>query len=155
MFATVLLILVYFIAVGLITEPSFAKEQFIKYWYFLISLAVGFGLQIGMYVYLKTAIQNHNMAHTKQAVAVTGTTSTLTMISCCAHYLANIVPILGIAGFLTVIAQYQVQFFWAGLAFNLFGIIYVGRQIIKFSARGGSASGGRPIQQVFTPLDKY
>lgn len=67
-----------------------------------------------------------------RTVAVTGTTSTLAMISCCAHYLANIVPILGIAGALSVVAAYQVQIFWIGLAFNIFGIVFISNKIIKF-----------------------
>ncbi|MEK7161536.1 MAG: hypothetical protein AAB729_02495 [Patescibacteria group bacterium] len=67
-----------------------------------------------------------------KTLAVTGTTSTLSMISCCAHYLANIIPILGVAGALSVVAQYQVQFFWVGLLFNLFGIIYIARKVINF-----------------------
>lgn len=65
-------------------------------------------------------------------VAVTGTTSTFAMISCCAHYLANIAPILGIAGALFLIAQYQVKIFWVGLAFNIFGIMFLGNKISQF-----------------------
>ncbi len=131
--AAVLMLAVYFSIVSLVSGFDFAQDQFSQFWYFIVSLALGFGIQMGMYSYLKQSIKNHNMAGSKKTVAVTGATSTLAMISCCAHYLANIVPILGITGFLTVITQYQVQFFWVGLLFNLFGIIYVGRQIIKFS----------------------
>lgn len=123
---------VYFIAVGAISGESFAIKQFSRYWYFLVTLAFGFGIQIGLYNYLRQAIKQHNMAGAGKAVAVTGTTSTLAMISCCAHYLANIIPILGVAGALSVVAQYQVQFFWVGLLFNLFGIVYIIRKVINF-----------------------
>lgn len=130
--ASSLLLAIYFTIVSLISGFNFAQDQFRQFWYFVVSLAAGFGIQIGLYTYLRQSIKHHNMAGTGKAVAVTGTTSTLAMISCCAHYLANIVPILGIAGFLTVVAQYQVQLFWVGLLFNLFGIIYVSSRIIKF-----------------------
>lgn len=130
--ASLTLIGIYFIAVGVISGESFAIKQFSQYWYFLVTLAFGFGIQIGLYNYLRQAIKQQNMPGAGRTVAVTGTTSTLAMISCCAHYLANIIPILGIAGALSVVAQYQVQFFWVGLLFNLFGIIYIARKVINF-----------------------
>jgi Cu+-exporting ATPase len=130
--ASMTLMGIYFIAVGAISGESFARQQFSQYWYFLVTLALGFGLQIGLYSYLRQAIKQHNMHGAGKTIAVTGATSTLAMISCCAHYLANIIPILGIAGALAVVAQYQVQFFWIGLLFNIFGIIYISRQVIKF-----------------------
>ena len=137
------LLLFYFVIVSAISGWKFALSQFVSYWYFLVSLAIGFGIQIGLYSYLKELVKNSNMALSGKTVAVTGTTSSLAMISCCAHYLANIVPILGIAGALSVVASYQIQIFWIGLAFNIFGIVFIVSKIIKFSARDGSAFGGK------------
>ena len=130
--ATLSLLLLYFAIVTLVSGFKFAMSQFESFWYFLISLAVGFGIQIGLYSYLKQLVKNSSMVMGKKTVAMTGTTSTLAMISCCAHYLANIVPILGIAGALTIVAQYQTEIFWVGLAFNLFGIAFISNKIIKF-----------------------
>jgi len=56
------------------------------------------------------------------------------MISCCTHYLANILPILGTIGVVTFVAQYQTQLFWVGLLFNLGGIVYMISKVNKFSA---------------------
>jgi Cu+-exporting ATPase len=64
-------------------------------------------------------------------VAASGTTSTAAMISCCAHYLANVAPVLGASGLVAFAAQFQVQLFWAGLAFNLAGVAYVGTKLFK------------------------
>jgi len=72
----------------------------------------------------------------RKTVAATGTTSALAMISCCAHYLANIVPILGIAGVLSIVAQYQIKIFWIGLFSNILGIVFITDKIIKFPAKG-------------------
>ncbi len=130
--ATLSLLLLYFLIVTLVSGFTFALSQFGSYWYFLVSLAVGFGIQISLYTYLKVLVANSSMTMGKNTVAVTGTTSTLAMISCCAHYLANIMPILGIAGALSVIAAYQVQIFWIGLVFNAFGIAFIINKIIKF-----------------------
>lgn len=130
--ATLSLLILYFAIVTLVSGFKFALSQFESYWYFLVSLAVGFGIQVGLYTYLKYLVRRSHMVMKDKTVAVTGTTSTLAMISCCAHYLANIVPILGIAGALTIVAQYQTEIFWVGLAFNLFGIAFISRKIIKF-----------------------
>ncbi|MEK7543213.1 MAG: hypothetical protein AAB503_02830 [Patescibacteria group bacterium] len=130
--ATISLLLFYFVVVSAISGWKFALSQFEGYWYFLISLALGFGIQIGLYSYLKQLVQNSNMAMQGKTVAVTGAASTFAMVSCCAHYLANIVPILGIAGALSIIAQYQVKIFWLGLAFNVFGLAFISNKIIKF-----------------------
>ena len=130
--ATFSLLLLYFAIVTLVSGFKFALSQFESYWYFLVSLAIGFGIQVGLYTYLKYLVRKSNAVMKDKTVAVTGTTSTLAMISCCAHYLANIVPILGIAGALTIVSQYQTEIFWVGLAFNLFGIVFICRKILKF-----------------------
>lgn len=120
---------IYFGVVGLISGMDFALEEFAKYWYFFVPLTLGFGIQVGLYTHLKNLVGQHGM--TSKAVAVSGTTSTAAMISCCAHYLANIVPILGVAGFLTVVAEYQVELFWLGLTFNAAGLLYVTTKVIN------------------------
>lgn len=131
--ATLSLLVLYFTIVTLVSGFTFAISQFESFWYFLISLTIGFGIQIGLYSYLTQVVKQNNMAMNDATVAVTGTTSTLTMISCCAHYLATILPILGIAGVLTIVAQYQNEIFWIGLAFNAFGILFISTRIIMFN----------------------
>ncbi|MHB8871474.1 MAG: hypothetical protein ACYC5G_03400 [Candidatus Doudnabacteria bacterium] len=122
------MIILYFLAVGLISDWLFAKTQFVANWYFIISLAIGFGIQVGLYTYLKILIASNGSG---KMLGVTATTSAVSMISCCAHYLTNILPILGTIGLVTFIAQYQTQFFWVGLFFNITGIIYMIHKIQK------------------------
>lgn len=125
----VLMLAIYFGVVGLISGMDFAVSEFVKYWYFFLPLALGFGIQVGLFIYLRNLVGQHGAS--SKVVAVSGTTSTAAMVSCCAHYLANIVPILGIAGFLTVVAEYQVELFWVGLAFNAAGLLYVTSKVIN------------------------
>lgn len=127
--ALVFLLAVYFGVVSLISGVSFALEQFSKYWYFIVALAVGFGIQVGLYTYLKNLVGQHGVSG--KVVAVSGTTSTAAMVSCCAHYLTNILPILGVTGFLAVVAEYQVELFWIGLAFNVAGVMYILSKVVK------------------------
>ena len=139
--ASATLLGVYFAIITLVSGWDFAQEQFASYWYFVLSLTVGFGIQISLYQYIKS------LAHSGQGmgkiVGVSGTTSAAAMISCCAHYLVNLLPILGVTGLISFVAQYQVKLFWVGIFFNIAGIIYMTSRIIKFSARGGSAFGGK------------
>lgn len=128
--ASTILLGVYFAALTLVSGWSYALSQFAAYWYFIISLAIGFGIQIALYQYIRA------LAHSGQGmgkvVGISGTTSTAAMISCCAHYLVNLAPILGITGLATFVSQYQIKIFWVGLAFNIFGIVFISDKIIKF-----------------------
>lgn len=128
--ASVILLGVYFAILTLVSGWDFAQIQFATYWYFIVSLAVGFGVQIALYQYIKSLVyEGRGMG---KIVGVSGTTSTAAMVSCCAHYLVNLVPILGVTGLATFIAQYQIKIFWVGLAFNIFGIVFISKKIIQF-----------------------
>ena len=81
----------------------------------------------GHYLYLKNLSAQHHHAH--QMVAASGTTSTVAMLACCTHYLTNILPVLGAVGMVSLVAQYQVELFWIGLAFNAAGLAYIGHQV--------------------------
>ena len=123
--AIFVLLSVYFTIISLVSGWNFALDQFSKFWYFVLTLAVGFGIQVGLYSYLKGV--------SGRVLAVSGVTSTAAMVSCCAHYLVNLLPILGAVGIITVISQYQVQLFWIGLAFNFAGIVYMANKVYEIS----------------------
>ncbi|MBI2190321.1 MAG: hypothetical protein HYY87_03420 [Candidatus Levybacteria bacterium] len=132
------LLLFYFSILTFISGWEFALVQFLGFWYFILALAGGFGMQVGLYSYLKMLkpfglAQGGQVQHDKngRVVAVSGTTSTLAMISCCSHYLVNLLPIIGITGFITLVSQYQIQLFWVGILANLLGITYMLRKIIQ------------------------
>ncbi len=128
--AAAILLAVYFAVLTLVSGASFAGSQFAQDWYYIVSLATGFGIQIGLYSWLKAAV--HANPNGKM-LAVTGSTSTAAMISCCAHYLVNILPVLGVSAFASFVGAYQVQLFWVGIAFNLAGIAYMISRIVKFN----------------------
>ena len=129
--AASLLLAVYFAILTLVSGWQFTLEQFGQFWYFIVTLAVGFGVQIAMYLRLRH-VTYHGDGSGK-VVAVSGSTSTAAMISCCTHYLANVLPVLGATGVVALVAQYQTQLFWVGLAFNAAGVVYVGRKLLRAS----------------------
>jgi Cu+-exporting ATPase len=127
----VVLLGIYFGILAAVSGWEFTLSQFVDFWYFIVSLAAGFGIQIGLYSYLRNAVRSMDMS--RKVVAVSGTTSTAAMISCCAHYLTNILPVVGAAGVVALVAQYQIELFWFGLACNVAGIIYMTTRIANFS----------------------
>ena len=84
--STAALLAVYFIVVSLISNTDFAISQLSQYWYFIIRLALGFGIQVSLYTYLKQSIKNESVSSSGKTVVVTGTTSTLSMISCSSYF---------------------------------------------------------------------
>jgi YHS domain-containing protein len=120
---------VYFVALTLVSGWQFTLEQFADWWPYIVALATGFGIQVGLFVYLRRAV--HAAASGKVMVA-TGATSGAAMLSCCTHYLVNLLPILGATGLAGFVSTYQVELFWFGIASNLAGIAYIGRRLVSF-----------------------
>ena len=127
--AFVALLAVYFGVLTLVSGWAFTVGQFAQFWYYVVPLGAGFGLQVALYSRLRELIRHAGGLGT--VMAASGTTSTAAMISCCAHYLVNIAPVLGAAGLVTLAAQYQVEFFWLGLLFNAAGIVYIGNKLVN------------------------
>lgn len=125
-----LLLAVYSITVSLISGFDFALKQFLIYWYFVVSLAVGFGAQVGIYIYFKNLIRQNGSV--RSTLIVSGTTSTAAMASCCSHYLVNFLPLIGVAGIAALIGQYQIEFFWLGLSINFLALVYLISKIYRF-----------------------
>lgn len=131
MLAFGLLLGAYFAILTLVSGWEFTLEQFQTFRYFVLALAAGFGTQIGLYSRLRRLARHGDGS--SGVVAVSGGTSTAAMISCCTHYVANVLPVLGASGLVALVGQYQVELFWVGLAFNLAGVAYIGRKLIQAS----------------------
>lgn len=117
----------YLAVLTLVSGWSFALSQLARYGYYIVALAAGFALQVGLFVRLRELVRGR--AGEKTAIAASGTTSAAAMVSCCSHYLVNLVPIIGVAGVVTFVSQYQVQFFWVGLGLNAAALAFIGRRL--------------------------
>ena len=124
-----LLLAAYFSLLTVISGWKFTLSQFYDFWFYIVPLAAGFGVQVALYTRLRHLL--HGSTHAKAVMATSGTTSTAAMVSCCAHYLVNVAPVLGATGIVTFAAQYQVEFFWLGIAFNAAGIAYIGTKLFN------------------------
>ncbi len=110
--------------------PIMSIEIIKNYWYLIVLLIGGFGLQIGLFTYY------HSLnAITCSTTVASGGISAISMILCCSHYLLNILPFLGavvgISG-LAVLSQYTLQFLIVGVISNIIGIGVIYYQVNKF-----------------------
>lgn len=119
----------FFGVVSLVSGWEFTLEQFAEFRYLILALALGFGIQVGLYTTLRQLVGQQKTSN--KMVAASGATSTAAMVSCCAHYLVNVLPVLGVTGFVTVVAQYQVELLWLGLAINVAGALYIAPKVFK------------------------
>lgn len=93
--------------------------------WFVGAIVLGFGTQVGLFAYLK---QLHAHAATRGVAASTGT-SAAAMLACCAHHLADLLPIIGLSGAAILLNAYKTPLLWLGILMNLGGIIYLARTI--------------------------
>ena len=104
----------------------FAKEQFSKYRWWIIALAIGLGVQVTLFTRFRAQLRDAKMRAANSSMAATGGVSTAAMMACCSHYLATVLPTLGVsflsASTVASLEQYQAYFFLAGVISSLFGI---------------------------------
>jgi len=127
--ASGLLLAAYFGLLTLVSGWKFTVNQFSDFWFYILLLAAGFGIQVALYTRLRQLL--HQSKDVRAVMATAGTASTAAMVSCCAHYLVNVAPVLGATGVVTFATQYQVEFFWVGIAFNAAGIAYTWNKLVN------------------------
>ena len=114
---------------SIVSGANFAWRQFAELWYWMALLIVGFGIEVGLFAYLR-ARQKHPSAG---MVAGGGAGSTAAMIACCAHRLVDFLPIFGMTLLAAALVKYQVYLLAASAVFNLVGIIYLISLIKKYT----------------------
>ncbi len=122
--ASVLLALVYVVVLSLANSLEHASSEFLLLWYWMLPLLVGFGAQVGLFTYGRRVALAGAMPHAHGVAASSGT-NVVSMVACCAHHLADVLPLLGLAGAATVLATYQDIFLLLGVVSNLVGLVYV------------------------------
>ena len=98
-----------------------AIELFGQDAWLVIPIMAGFGTQVGLYTYLRGVSRQKSRA-SKAMMGAGGGTSTAAMVACCAHHVADVLPILGLSAAAAFLAQWKVPFLAVGLLTNLIGI---------------------------------
>ncbi len=122
--ASVALTLVYLSVLTLANSLEHAGSELLRLWYWMLPVVVGFGLQVGLFVYGRSAARAHHAAKAHGVVA-SGAASTVSMIACCAHHLTEVLPVLGLAGAAALLSTYQSLFLLVGVLSNVLGLIYM------------------------------
>ncbi len=113
------LLLAYFAVLTLANSFAHAVEQFLEMWYWFALLVVGFGIQVGLYAFIR---QSQWGAASGKVAAAAGGISTTSMVACCAHHVTDVLPLIGLSAAAIFLNKYQTLFIVVGVLSNLIGI---------------------------------
>ena len=139
------LTLLYFGIVSLAESPQHALEFFWEDRWFVLPIIFGFGLQSALYIILKKQlfIPVSQTGHGGAMTGASGGVSATAMVACCAHHVADVLPILGLTAAAAFLAEYRTAFMAVGLSMTFLGIVVM--LTILFKER-------RKAMQMFAPL---
>jgi hypothetical protein len=133
--AAIAIVGIYLTMNTLTADSYFAKVQFGEYRWWIVGLAIGLGTQVTLFTFFRVHLRGKKKTAANSSMATSGGVSTVAMMACCSHYVATVIPLLGIS-FLSATAvasleQYQPFFFLAGVVSYLFGIGLMVRMMRK------------------------
>ncbi len=118
---------VYLAIISLAQGVDHALDQLATDALFVGLIAAGFGSQVALFVELRAVDRQHRAA---AAVTAAGTgTSAAAMLACCAHHLADVLPLVGVSAAAVFLNAYRTPLFLIGIAMNLIGIVVIARQL--------------------------
>lgn len=105
--------------------PQHALELFWEDRWIVSPIILGFGVQMALYTILKKRlfVPVTYLGPSGALTGMSGTTSTVAMVACCAHHVADVLPILGLTAMATFLAEYRIAFMLIGLGTTLMGIV--------------------------------
>lgn len=130
--AALLLVLLYVGIVSWAQGLVHATELLAGDRYFVGAIAGGFGVQVGLYGYLRLVV--HHAVRMAAPTAATGAgtgASSAAMVACCIHHVTDVLPLVGLSGAAVFLSDYRVPIMLAGLAVNLGGIVIMLRVVRK------------------------
>jgi hypothetical protein len=120
-----------------------AVDQFLLMWPWFSALVVGFGVQTGLYTYIRRVQKIHHISSmaSKKGITATGGISTTAMAACCVHHLSDVLPIIGVTGAALFFSEYQKIFLLLGVLSNMVGITLM----LHMMQRHGLVEKGHPL----------
>jgi hypothetical protein len=98
-------------------------------WYLLVPIVAGFGVQVGLLVELRRRQRLHR--EVVAAGAAGAGASTVGMVACCAHHLADLLPLVGATAAATFLYDYRLPFMLVGVGLNAIAITVAIRRLRK------------------------
>ncbi|MBI2323569.1 MAG: hypothetical protein HYU87_01195 [Chloroflexi bacterium] len=116
---------------GIVTWAQGSEHALELLWddrFFVGAIALGFGTQVGLFGYVR--MLQHAIARSSVALAGAGTaTSSVSMVACCAHHLADVLPVVGLSGAAVLLVELRTPLMLIGIATNLVGIAVMLREL--------------------------
>ena len=106
----------------LASRVSGSLENLVRLWPWGLVVGSLFGVQIGLYAYVRQVITSRKTGFGK-IMAVSGTGSIGSMVACCTHLLALFIPFLGVSFLMGFLAQIQESLIYLAIFINLFAIV--------------------------------
>ncbi len=103
--------------------------------YFVAAIASGFGLQAGLFVYVRRLLSLRGRGSAAAATATGTGTSSAAMIACCAHHVTDVLPVLGLSGAAIFLNDYRIPLMVLGLVLNAAGSAFMLRLVLVQRAR--------------------
>lgn len=119
-----LALLLFFFSVMRLLTGSWAAgfSQFSELWYLMLPLSAGFGIQVGLYFFIRNQMKQKLSS---KVLSANTTSSTIGMIACCAHHLTDVLPYIGLTAVSTLLVNYQKPILILGILSNVIGIIFI------------------------------
>ena len=96
-------------------------------WYYLLPIVGGFGLQVALVVDLR---RRHRLHHSEAVAGGAGAgASTVGMVACCAHHLADLAPFIGATGAAAFLTDYRVPFMVVGIGVNAVAVAVAAQRL--------------------------
>lgn len=141
--AAIALLGLYLAIISLAQGVTHAFEQLAADALFVSLIAAGFGTQVALFVELRAVDRQHRAA---AAVTAAGTgTSVAAMLACCAHHVADLLPLVGLSAAAVFLNEYKTPLLLLGLAMNLLGIVVIARQL-RIARRACAVFEGGPAE---------
>ncbi len=133
--------------VGILTfvnSAAHAWQQFLLFWPWMTLLVFGFGMQVGLFSYLRMYKRAASLSAGPvgtASVAATGGVSAGSMVACCLHHTTDVLPLLGLSAAAVFVSRYQPLFLAVGIVSNLVGITFMLKTMQKHTLyfKGGAA----------------
>jgi hypothetical protein len=125
--AGIALLGLYLAIISLAQGVTHAFEQLAADATFAGLITAGFGTQVALFVELRAVDRQHRAV---AAVTAAGTgTSVAAMLACCAHHLADLLPLVGLSAAAVFLNAYKSPLLLVGIGMNLIGIMVIARQL--------------------------
>lgn len=120
-------ILFNFLLISLFSRSaSFALEQMVRIKVYILFIALGFSIQVALFVKMKEAAY---------LVSGAGVISTGTMIACCVHHVTESLPFLVLGGLGAILINYQKELLLLSIAVNWLGVLYMVKKLRRLNGR--------------------